>query len=456
LLRCAAARKRMNRWLRHVLALLAAVALFITVLPFMNVVLAQSPSPQLPLRNRPPPNPDPTPPQQPPLVLPPLPPPPLSDHTIVDKLPMPEGRIEAAFTPNCKGEQCLLDIWRDSERRVVFMTRGRPLACVFRSAPDGEIVSSPTSKHHSAALGAEILSCLVPEGMDPAQDTAMTVTVQGRELPLPPYQREQQQQQRRYNLAAVIMFRIFREDLFNITFFELQEWLEAMFHMGVEHVYMYDNWVAPEEAQLGRLAPYIAAGLVTYHPWPLKKPYGYPFSQQSAYTHCLWRYRAESEWMLQADVDEYPVVHGDTAPGYLLRLVRKIAATRPDVSQFHFQSVFFGPIETPRQHSDCSEQPCETRCNRPLLIERYQHREDQPQASLRIKPVFRPASMQFANVHRYVGAGATIELSFSQAWLLHYWGFRCKDSCPRSDNAVQPLAAYVRARLRKRDCGPDS
>jgi hypothetical protein len=256
------------------------------------------------------------------------------------------------------------------------------------------------------------------------------------------------------------MVRIWPEDALHMTFYELQEWLEAMFHAGVTHVFVYDNYERASEAQLRNLAPYIAAGLVTYHAWPIKRAYGYPFSQLGAYTHCLYRYGRAAEgaamqWLFQADIDEYPLLHSDASPGYLLRFVQGVIEQKPHISQIRFHSVFFGGRETTTATGparECPEEGCDVRCTRPLLIERHRHREDEPDYTLRAKPVYLVSKMWAAEVHTARGVGTSVEVRLEDGWLAHYWGHRCK-TCHTYDLTVQPLAPHIRSRLRARTCG---
>jgi hypothetical protein len=47
------------------------------------------------------------------------------------------------------------------------------------------------------------------------------------------------------------------------------EWLDFhLFVLGMDHIYVYDNSREPYTALWQALRPYVAAGRVTYHPWP--------------------------------------------------------------------------------------------------------------------------------------------------------------------------------------------
>ncbi len=77
----------------------------------------------------------------------------------------------------------------------------------------------------------------------------------------------------------------------------LREWVAFHRVVGVERFFLYDN--ASEDEHLEALAPFIADGSVTVHPWPV-----FP-GQGPAYDHCLARHGHEARWIGFLDVDEF-------------------------------------------------------------------------------------------------------------------------------------------------------
>ena len=91
----------------------------------------------------------------------------------------------------------------------------------------------------------------------------------------------------------------------------LSEWLDYHIKVGVGHFYLYDNggdhWdlIAPVQEY------------VTYHKWTddiaaeFTKDHPKLSRQTGAYTHCLERYGAETEWLQLVDLDEFLVPLND-------------------------------------------------------------------------------------------------------------------------------------------------
>jgi glycosyl transferase family 92 len=79
---------------------------------------------------------------------------------------------------------------------------------------------------------------------------------------------------------------------------DLPEWIEFHRLVGVERFFLYDNGSSDHHAEI--LAPYIDAGIVVLHDWPV-----FPAGQHPAYEHCLETYRHDSRWIAFIDVDEF-------------------------------------------------------------------------------------------------------------------------------------------------------
>ena len=78
----------------------------------------------------------------------------------------------------------------------------------------------------------------------------------------------------------------------------LKEWIEFHTLVGVERFYLYDN----NSTDGGRevLDPYVEAGFVVVHDWPV-----YPQGQMPAYEHCLREHMYDATWMAFMDIDEF-------------------------------------------------------------------------------------------------------------------------------------------------------
>lgn len=76
-----------------------------------------------------------------------------------------------------------------------------------------------------------------------------------------------------------------------------KEWIEYHRMLGVEHLYLYNNFSTDDYAIV--LKPYIDEGYVTLTDWP------YELSQISAYQHCYENYRDETFWLMFLDLDEF-------------------------------------------------------------------------------------------------------------------------------------------------------
>jgi len=109
----------------------------------------------------------------------------------------------------------------------------------------------------------------------------------------------------------------------------LWEWLEFHRLVGVDHFYLYDNDCGEEAMAI--LAPYEADGVVTRHTWthfdgtrhdrPTRL--GGQDKNHLAFNHAARHHRAECDWMLKIDIDEFlvPLV-GETIPPLLDRYDR--------------------------------------------------------------------------------------------------------------------------------------
>jgi hypothetical protein len=86
----------------------------------------------------------------------------------------------------------------------------------------------------------------------------------------------------------------------------LPEWLAHHIGLGVEHVVVYDNNSSDGTADV--IEPFVAAGLVTYVPWPTVP------ASPSSHLDFVARFGPTCEWAAFFDTDEFLV---ETTPGAL-------------------------------------------------------------------------------------------------------------------------------------------
>jgi hypothetical protein len=90
----------------------------------------------------------------------------------------------------------------------------------------------------------------------------------------------------------------------------LREWIEFHLMVGVDHFYIYDNNSTDGFEDV--LEPYIAAGQVTLHRWPLHP------DQLGCYNAALARYRQATRWLAFIDIDEFVTpTEGESLPDVL-------------------------------------------------------------------------------------------------------------------------------------------
>lgn len=77
----------------------------------------------------------------------------------------------------------------------------------------------------------------------------------------------------------------------------LREWIEFHLVVGVERFFLYDNGSVDDHHDV--LAPYIEAGIVALHDWPMAQ------GQLPAYEHCIAEHGPESRWIAFVDLDEF-------------------------------------------------------------------------------------------------------------------------------------------------------
>jgi hypothetical protein len=115
--------------------------------------------------------------------------------------------------------------------------------------------------------------------------------------------------ERKYKLSIATLFK-YESDF-------LKEWLDHHLGKGIEHFYLYENNTVPDQKIAKILSPYIAKGLATHIMWPY--PYNiynyrlrrfwpndaFSYNQLPQINHSIYKFGAETEWILNCDVDEY-------------------------------------------------------------------------------------------------------------------------------------------------------
>ena len=197
----------------------------------------------------------------------------------------------------------------------------------------------------------------------------------------------------KFFLSAVLVVRIYASDTNRLTVSELVQWLQYLSWAGVDHVYLYDSYHDKSESQRENLRCFIRNGFVSYIDWSHRVKRNITglqraqLTQQPAYQNCLNRYGNEFTWQTAIDIDEYPYSSLDRAPGFLRRVVRKVAREQgPNVGQMFMKNyLFLGEPLNARQH--------------PLLIERLWWRTKEAWDYTTRKPIYLSRAVHRANVH---------------------------------------------------------
>ena len=132
-------------------------------------------------------------------------------------------------------------------------------------------------------------------------------------------------------VKACIMYKLWKEDEFGMTHHHLEHWVHYMRHnAGVQHVTGYCNLKDKNEC-----SAHESFFDVLKH-WPEEN---YPTAQRTANTDCIQAAASARQWLIICDVDEYPFMPGDTAPGFLPRFLK---GKEKEASQFLLRTLFFG------------------------------------------------------------------------------------------------------------------
>ncbi|CAI5482610.1 unnamed protein product [Closterium sp. Yama58-4] len=202
-------------------------------------------------------------------------------------------------------------------------------------------------------------------------------------------------------VAAMAYARVYREDRFNFSAYEIWQWLEYGRYAGVQHVFWYDTAHSQEESQEAALAPYVRAGMLTYHRFYRLFPewHDIHYEQDSSVSHFLKTYGTRVRWAVLCDIDEYMFSPSDTLPGFLLRfLTHHVLPASNTTAQVLVQNLFFQGAPT------CAP-PC-------LLVDAYTQRSAHTEGPVaRTKAIVRVAQVQGnfgGNPHKFWMKGEPI------------------------------------------------
>lgn len=211
-------------------------------------------------------------------------------------------------------------------------------------------------------------------------------------------------------LTAIVLLRIYDSDKAKLTTREFKQWLEYVRYAGVEHVYVYDAYVANTESQRGILSRFFQDNFITYVDWHVHNPYTIQGTQVASYQHCIDNYGHEHTWQAAIDIDEYPFSLRDTEPGFLTRFVKQFSEKNPHVSEITMQNYLF--LGKPQE--------------RELLFERIWRRTKGPANPL-VKPIYKPVNVRAQVHHNYLKSGRSMNAPDHELRLNHYWGARLQN-----------------------------
>lgn len=223
-----------------------------------------------------------------------------------------------------------------------------------------------------------------------------------------------------YFLTAVFYIRIYKEDKSELKTSDIVSWLEYLRFAGVEHVYVYDNWLNPSEQQREALDIFIKQGYLSYTDWhDHRKPNVW---HRSAYQHCIDNHGADTTWQVAIDIDEYPFSSSDTKPGFLIRFIRNFSLAQPLVSEITMQNfLYLGAKDKSRK----------------MLIEQLWRRTHGPANNL-VKPIYKPKHIRSAQLHHNkLSRGLSMNAPTDRLRMNHYWGARMQNWGPDTENILK-------------------
>ncbi|XP_071508624.1 beta-1,4-galactosyltransferase galt-1-like [Diadema antillarum] len=190
------------------------------------------------------------------------------------------------------------------------------------------------------------------------------------------------------------------------------DWLDFHLHVGVDHVFIYDNQLEELSKLRTTVAEYIDRGVVTVIPWA-HTPTSCKIYLEVQIAHendCLWRNRHTSKWMLKIDVDEYVQPMNASKPfiGDYLRdpLYDRVGAVR-------LQNWFFGRPNLSEPQGGKS------------LVQRnpWRAREPTEPNASHDKNILRPINVHYFKIHAMKLGGTAVTIDpWTELRMVHYRG----------------------------------
>ncbi|XP_033121027.1 uncharacterized protein LOC117120125 [Anneissia japonica] len=183
-------------------------------------------------------------------------------------------------------------------------------------------------------------------------------------------------------------------------------WLDFHLHIGVDHVYIYDN--SKRGSLSNALSRYLANGFVSVIPWAHEHtPWKTYLEVQIAHENdCVWRNKHTSEWIIKIDVDEFLQPMNPDKP-YITDYINNYTLT--NIGCLKVQSWFFG--------SNVQN------WNSMTVIENNRWRVKAPTAvnKGRDKCIIKPKNVHYFKIHHIKLGGDTLTLDpYNELRLAHY------------------------------------
>ena len=146
---------------------------------------------------------------------------------------------------------------------------------------------------------------------------------------------------RLYYLTAVVRVRLYKEDKARWTLAEFKQWMHYQFWAGAEHIYICNHFLNESESLIKPLEKYVKLGLVTVFPWnhirAIRGSNTYANdnanNQISCYRHVLDKYRNQSIWQYNFDMDENPYCPKDHSEEFLVRFLKELSQSESSKPQ---------------------------------------------------------------------------------------------------------------------------
>ena len=183
-------------------------------------------------------------------------------------------------------------------------------------------------------------------------------------------------------IHAVLLVRIFEDDVAGWTKSDLSQWIDYMKFSGVSHIYLYDNYHTEVEKLEDWCKAYFP-NLVTYHNWNESISENVGGTKVTAYRNAVKHYKAASDWQISIDMNEFPFAPNDRDSNFLARTLLALYNIYPRAGEFSIHGVqFVGKSRYGQNH----------------IMTKYVRRD--PYSSVEdVKPIYRPRKVLFKAIH---------------------------------------------------------